>query len=52
MLLSQFWYYRSGIRTLPEGTARSTKIVKFFAFLALNATFGTIYTNFFALNPL
>jgi hypothetical protein len=52
MLATQFWYYRRGIRTLPEGTGASTKIVKFFGFLALNAAFGTFYTNFFALTPL
>ena len=52
MLATQFWYYRRGIRTLPEGTGASTKIAKFFGFLALNAAFGTFYTNFFALTPL
>lgn len=50
--LTQFWYYRRGIRTLPEGTSNGAKAARFFAFLVLNSVFGTFYTNFISQTPL
>jgi hypothetical protein len=50
--LTQIWYYRRGIRTMPEGTTRGAKATRFIAFLALNAIAGTFYTNFIAMSPL